>query len=256
MFIFDIRIYKNTIMRFLSGVLIILIFVVSCSNNQSRLSENSILGTWECIFGCDADIYVFSKSKQGFEFTAFKQQNILKTGNYQCSDSTIRFSYPDGIADMFKASLQNDSLILDDGRIILKRYIENTDFSNHTDQLIGEVESLLEVFPDFDYGNQEPVDFTYKLKVSENQFDIITIKGFGVKSKVMLAGEFLSASDVLNPIYSVLIEQGFVNDKDNNTENCKVYCEKNMVVEICSIENHISEFEGELEITVNFGFID
>ncbi|OFX84221.1 MAG: hypothetical protein A2W99_00400 [Bacteroidetes bacterium GWF2_33_16] len=230
--------------------------IIACSPTQSKQSENSIIGSWQCLSGCDANIYVFSKSKKGFDYISYKDQKIVKTGTFTINDSLLTLSSDDGVSDIYMAELRNDSLILEKGKIILKFYIEETDFSNHTDELIGGMEDLLKVFPDFDFGSQEPVDFQYKVKIIEDQYETFTIAGIGVKSTIRLAGEFINAEDVISRITGVVLEQGFKPDKLNDSENCKAYKDENMVVKICTKETRSEQDYGELNIVINFGFIN
>lgn len=243
-------------MKSLFKLLLFSILIISCSEKPSVLNENSIIGSWECFSGCDAEIYKFSKFESGFKFISYKNQVILKTGSFYMKDSLLTLKSDDGSIDTYMAELRNDSLILEKGKIILKFYIEETDFSNHTDELFGGMEDLLKVFPDFDFSNQEPVDFTYKSETFENQYETITISGIGVKTSVKLGGDFITADDVINRITNVFLEQGFKPDILNNSENCNTYISENMVFMICVIETHTNEFGGEMNMAINFGFIN
>jgi len=243
-------------MKSLVIISLLTIITFSCSQKPSDLTEKSIIGSWECISGCDAEFYLFSESKRGFDFVSYKNQKIFKTGIFYISDSLLTFKSDDSVSTSYMAELRNDSLILENGKIILKFYIEETDFSNHTDELIGGMEDLLKVFPDFDFGSQEPVDFTYKLKIFEDEYETVTIAGIGVKSTVKLAGEFINPADVISRIAGVVIEQGFKPDKLNDSDNCNAYIGENMVVKICTTETHTNQEYGELNIVINFGFIN
>jgi hypothetical protein len=243
-------------MRSILKLAILSLTIVACTTNNSKLSENSIIGSWQCLSGCDGEIYMFSKSKTGFDYISYKEQKIVKTGTFALNDSLLTLTSDDGVSDIYMAELRNDSLILEKGKIILKFYIEETDFSNHTDELIGGMDDLLKVFPDFDFGSQEPVDFTYKLKVFEDQYETVTIAGIGVKTTVKLAGEFINAGDVFSRITGVILEQGFKPDKINDSDSCNAFIGEKMVIKICSTETKTDEMGGELNIVINFGFID
>lgn len=232
------------------------IITISCSYKPKSLTENSLIGSWECLTGCDAEIYKFSKSESEFTYQSFKNQVILKTGNFYIKDSLLTLKSDDGTTEIYMAELRNDSLILDNGKLVLTFYIEETDFSNNTDELFGGMEDLLKVFPDFDFSNQEPVDFTYKSEVFENHYETITISGIGVKTSVKLEGEFITADDVINRITNVFLEQGFKPDILNNSENCNTYISENMVFMICVTETQPNEFGGEMNLAINFGFIN
>ncbi len=243
-------------MRLIITVVVLSVIMLACNPSQTMVSESAIIGSWQCLSGCDADIYVFSKSKTGFGFISYKEQKIIKTGTFTLNDSLLTLTSDDGVSDSYIAELRNDSLILEKGKIILKFYIEETDFSNHTDELLGGMEDLLKVFPDFDFGSQEPVDFTYKLKIFEDQYETVTIAGIGVKTTVKLAGEFINATDVLNQIKGVILEQGFKHDKLNDSENCSAYIGEKMVIKICATETKTDEMGGEVSVVINFGFIN
>jgi hypothetical protein len=243
-------------MKSILSLAILSFMIIACSPNQSKQSENSIIGSWQCLSGCDADIYMFSKSKTGFDYISYKDQKIIKTGAFTMNDSLLTLTSDDGVSDSYRAELRNDSLILENGKIILKFYIEETDFSNHTDELLGGMEDLLKVFPDFDFGSQEPVDFTYKLKIFEDQYETVTIAGIGVNTIVKLAGEFINATDVLNQIKGVILEQGFKPDKINDSENCSAFIGEKMVIKICTTETKTDEMGGEVNVIINFGFIN
>lgn len=124
-----------------------------------------------------------------------------------------------------------------------------------TNELFGELEALLKVFPDFDFGDQESVDFKYKSRIIENQFETITIAGIKVEAPVTLAGEFISASEVLHRITNVFIEQGFTHDEFNDSENCSFYTNENMVIQICSIAGENKLLTDKIKIVIKFGFI-
>jgi len=242
-------------MNSLFKLLLFSVLIVSCSKKPSVINESSLIGSWECLSGCDAEIYKFSKSESGFIYQSFKNQAILKTGTFYMKDSLLTLKSDDGVTDTFIAELRNDSLILDDGKLVLTFYIEKTDLSNHTDELFVGMEDLLKVFPDFDFSNQEPVDFTYKLKIFDNEYETITIAGIGVKTKIILGTDFITVDDVINRITNVFLEQGFKPDKLNDSENCNTYISENMVFMICVTETQPNEFGGEMNMEINFGFI-
>lgn len=124
-----------------------------------------------------------------------------------------------------------------------------------TNELFGELEALLKVFPDFDFGNLEPIDFTYKSIIIEDQFETITIAGIKVEAPVTLAGEFVNASDVINRITKVFIEQGFIHDEFNDSGNCSFYTNENMVIQICNTAGDNELLTDEIKIVIKFGFI-
>jgi len=124
-----------------------------------------------------------------------------------------------------------------------------------TNELFGELEALLKVFPDFDFGDQESVDFTYKSRIFEDQFETITVAGIKVEAPVTLAGDFISATDVIHRITNVFIEQGFIHDEFNDSENCSFYTNENMVIQICNTAGDNELLTDEIKIVIKFGFI-
>ena len=237
-------------------ILIFLSVVISsCDQNQLILSENSVVGRWECISGCDAEFYVFSKSKKGFEYITYKDQKILQAGSFSLQDTVLTLFYPDGVSDIFLVELRNDSLVLNSGALVLKFIAGQKNNSNNTEIMFVELESLLRVFPEFDLSKHDPIDFTYKIEIFDGQFETITISGIKIETSVKLAGDFLHPSDVLEKISSVLIEQGFEIDKNNYSENCESYTNENMVVLVCSSEIINEGSQNTLNLIVKFGFI-
>jgi len=124
-----------------------------------------------------------------------------------------------------------------------------------TNDLFSELENLLSVFPDFDFGDQESVDFTYKSQIFDDQFETITIAGIKVEAPITLAGEFINASDVIHRITNVFTEQSFIHDEYNDSENCSFYTNENMVIQICSIEENKDLDTSKIKIVIKFGFI-
>lgn len=240
-------------MKTIFKILTLSILIISCSQNKNQLSENSIIGQWECVSGCDAEFYVFSESKAGFEFYNYKNQKIFQTGEYQLKDSLLTLFYPGGVSSMFLIELKNDSIFLNNGTIKLKYYTEKT---NHTNELFTELEELLKVFPELDFGDQIPVDFTYNSKTFDDKYETLTIAGIKIETNVILAGEFVNASDVVNKISNVLTEQGFTLDELNVSEVCSTYTNESLIVQICSSETNNNEIPKEINIIINFGFIN
>lgn len=239
-------------MKSLVVISLLTILTFSCNQEPAGLTEKSIIGSWECVLGCDAEFYIFSKSKNGYSYISYKNEKIFKTGDYQLTDSVLALSSADGTSKNFLVELRNDSLILEKGTHILKQYIEKTDFSNHTEELIVGMEDFLAVFPNFDFADQRPVDFTYQVRVFEDQYEPINIEGIGVITNVPLGGDFITADDVMKSIANVIREQGFTPDPQNDSENCRAFMNENMVVIV-----HLSENEpNKLSMEINFGFID
>lgn len=234
------------------AILLITIITLSCNQQQSGLTEKSIIGSWECISGCDVEFYVFSKSKNGYSYITYKNEKIFNTGDYHLTDSVLVLASADGTSKNYIIELLNDSLILEKGKHILKQYVEKTDFSNHTEELIVGMENFLAVFPNFDFADQRPVDFTYQVKVFEDQYEPINIEGIGVITNVPLGGDFITADDVMKSIANVIREQGFTPDPQNDSENCRAFMNENMVVIV-----HLSENEpNKLSMEINFGFTE
>jgi hypothetical protein len=239
-------------MKSLVVILLLTILTLSCSKKPAGLTEKSIIGSWECVSGCDAEFYVFAKSKNGYSYISYKNEKIFKTGDYQLTDSILVLTSADGTSKNYLVELRNDSLILEKGTLILKQYIEKTDFSNHTEELFVGMEDFLAVFPDFDFADQRPVDFIYKVKVIEDQYEPTNIEGIGVITNVPLGGDFITADDVMKSIANVIREQGFTPDPQNDSENCRAFMNENMVVMVRTSENE----PNNLTMEINFGFID
>ncbi|MGE0088376.1 MAG: hypothetical protein AB7S50_02750 [Bacteroidales bacterium] len=239
-------------MKPIIALILITIIALSCNQQPSGLTEKSIIGSWECISGCSTEFYTFTKSKNGYSYVSYKNEKIFKAGDYQLTDSVLALTSADGTSKNYIVELINDSLILDKGNYILKKQIEKTDFSNHTEELIVGMEDFLAVFPDFDFADQKPVDFIYQAKVVEDQYEPISIEGIGVVTTVPLGGDFITADDVMKSIANVIREQGFTPDPQNESENCRAFINENMVVMVRTSENE----PNKLTMEITFGFID
>ena len=191
-----------------------------CKRQGGTLPVDSFIGEWYTVKG-DLDGYSFLKDSNNYIFVGTRNMHPVVFGTWKKVNDKFVLTIDKGSSTSYRYSLNNDTLIFNDGEQIYTR-------TEPLEVRFPEVKILVTLAGDFGnlkFSSPRQADlnwasFTDKAGILQNP----SIIGYSISSDIE------ESSGVLSEIYTSLGDYGFEPDTDFIKADCKAYHDDNQVI--------------------------
>jgi hypothetical protein len=227
----------------LSAAIILTVFTC-CKHESGAYPSDAFIGEWYTIKG-DLDAYSFLKDSNNYIFVGTLNMHPVVFGTWKTLNNKFLIFYDNGNSSSFRFTINNDTLIFNEGEQIYTR-------TEPLEVRFPEVKILIALAGDF--GN---LKFSSPLLADLN-WASFTDKAGNLKNPSLIgysiSSTVESSSEDLDEIYNSLEDYGFEPDTSFLKEDCKVYHDDNQVIIVSATTNHDTNYNS-IYIKITSGYI-
>jgi hypothetical protein len=227
----------------LSAAVISTVFTC-CKQQGVTFSPDVFIGEWYTVKG-DLDAYSFLKDSNNYIFVGTRNMHPVLFGTWKTVNDNFILSIDNGRSTSFRFTLNNDTLIFNNGEQIFTR-------TEPLEVRFPEVKILITLAGDF--GN---LKFSSPRQADLNWASYTGNTGILQNPSVIgysISSEIESSSEDLSEIYTSLENYGFEPDTAFMKKECKVYHDDNLVIIVCTIHNSVPK-SNSATIQISSGYI-
>ena len=191
-------------------IVLIAIFILSCSKKKALISKDLMMGDWKTIKG-ENEYVRFEKVDSDYVYSAFTYDRLAASGTWELKDDNITINFDNGTSTSLSVKFSGDTMEFNNGEEKYVRLVLSADAKTPVTD-ISDTEILEQIIKNFDvvFSEAEPFNEDW---VAQN------VKWQKIRTEMTLKkDDFTELNELSHQISEFLIDRGFNIDSTRISE--------------------------------------
>lgn len=203
-------------------IILIIVFMSSCSKKKGLINKDQIMGDWKTITG-ENEYVRFEKVDSDYVYSAYTYDRLAASGTWELKDDNITINFDNGTSTSLAVKFRDDTMEFNNGEEKYVRMVLSADAKTPVTD-ISDTEILEQIIKNFDVVFSEAEPFSEDW-VAQN------VKWQKIRAEMTLKKDDLTELNELSHKFSEFLEdRGFSVDSTRISEKVATYTKGKLCV--------------------------